>query len=83
MGDFAATLMGSQQRVQWSLMPVGSNVGRGRASLPPLRVGLWPIQSESMPEIALGMAVLLGFLLECWQAVRVYRLLASVSGEPG
>ncbi|MBC7809538.1 MAG: tetratricopeptide repeat protein [Burkholderiales bacterium] len=47
-----------------------------------LRIGLWPIVSDSDPEIALGIASVLGFLLERWQDIRVYRLFADVDGEP-
>ena len=49
---------------------------------PPVRIGLWPIVSETAPETALGLATVLGFLLERYLTVRCYRLFASVAGEP-
>jgi tetratricopeptide (TPR) repeat protein len=42
-----------------------------------LRIGLWPIQSSYKPEAVMGIGALLGFLLERWQSIRVYRLLAK------
>ncbi|MBI5669891.1 MAG: tetratricopeptide repeat protein [Chloroflexi bacterium] len=52
------------------------------ASGPRLKIGLWPVQSSAMPEVALGMGMLLAALLERWRDMRVYRLLARVEGEP-
>jgi tetratricopeptide (TPR) repeat protein len=49
---------------------------------PRLRIGLWPILNDSLPEIAMGIAAVLGLLLEHWQEVRVYRLFAKLEGEP-
>jgi cytochrome c-type biogenesis protein CcmH/NrfG len=49
---------------------------------PRLRIGLWPIQSESDPLIAMGLGTLLGFLLERWPSVQVYRLPAQVEADP-
>jgi tetratricopeptide (TPR) repeat protein len=43
-----------------------------------LRVGLWPFQSTTSPEVAMGIATILGLLLERWPDVRVYRLFAHV-----
>lgn len=48
----------------------------------PVRVGLWPIQSADAPEIAIGLGVVLSYLLECWPGVVIYRLMARVEGEP-
>lgn len=48
---------------------------------PRLKIGLWPIQSV-MPEAAMGIAALLGYLLERWPNIRVYRLFARLEGEP-
>ncbi len=47
-----------------------------------LRIGLWPITSASEPENAMGIGTVLGFLLEAWPAIRVYRLFAQLDGEP-
>ncbi len=49
---------------------------------PRLRIGLWPIQSESHPEIAMGLATVLGLLLERYRDVRVYRLFVQAEGDP-
>lgn len=42
------------------------------------RVGLWPIVSNSEPEMAIGVGLVLAALLEQWQSVCVYRLVAQV-----
>lgn len=47
-----------------------------------LKIGIWPIQSTSAPEAAMGIAALLGYLLKRWPSARVYQLLAWVEGEP-
>ncbi len=39
-----------------------------------LKIGLWPIKSDTHPEVAMGLAVLLAFLLERWRSIHVYRL---------
>jgi cytochrome c-type biogenesis protein CcmH/NrfG len=76
MQDFVTTLMGYQQVSQTASI-------RGvRGNRPQLRIGLWPIQSEPSPEIAMGLAALIGCLMERWQSVRVYRLFAIIDGEP-
>lgn len=47
-----------------------------------VKIGVWPIQSQTDPEFAMGIAALFAYLLERWQNVQVYRLFASVEGEP-
>lgn len=49
---------------------------------PRLRIGLWPIISDVQVDTAMGLATILGFLLERWQEVRVYRLFARLEGTP-
>ncbi len=49
---------------------------------PRLRIGLWPILHESLPEIAMGVATVLALLLERWQEIQVYRLFAKLEGDP-
>lgn len=49
---------------------------------PRLRVGLWPIISDSAPETAMGLGAVLAFLLERYSAIRVYRLFARLTGDP-
>ena len=51
------------------------------AGQPVLRIGLWPLRSVEKPELAMGLFTLLGFLLERWQGVRVYRLAARLDEE--
>ena len=51
------------------------------AGQPALRIGLWPLRSAEKPELAMGLFTLLGFLLERWQGVRVYRLAARLEEE--
>ena len=45
------------------------------------RVGMWPIQSNSDPEIALGLACLLAYHLERWSFIQVYRLFAQIEED--
>ena len=52
------------------------------AGQPALRIGLWPMRSAEKPALAMGLFTLLGFLLERWQGVRVYRLAARLEEEP-
>lgn len=49
---------------------------------PRWRIGLWPLQSHQDPEVAMGIASILGFLLESRRDVRVYRLFAQLEGDP-
>ena len=51
------------------------------AGQPALRIGLWPLRSAEQPALAMGLFTLLGFLLDRWQGVRVYRLAARLEGE--
>jgi tetratricopeptide (TPR) repeat protein len=53
-----------------------------KSERPRLRIGLWPIRSESEPLIAMGLGMLLGFLLERWPSAQVYRLPAQVEADP-
>lgn len=47
-----------------------------------LRLGLWPIQSDQQPEVAMGVGLVLAALLERWRSIQVYRLVAQIDGEP-
>jgi tetratricopeptide (TPR) repeat protein len=49
---------------------------------PSFRVGLWPIQSQQAPEVAMGLAAVLALLLERWPGIRIYRLFAQVDDDP-
>lgn len=49
---------------------------------PDYKVGLWPLISDAEPEVALGVMSVLGWLLERWQRVVVYRLFVNVEGDP-
>jgi len=48
---------------------------------PQLRVGFWPVQSKTSPETAMGLMAVLGNLLERWQDIAVYRLMAQLDEE--
>jgi len=48
---------------------------------PAHRVGLWPIVSNTDPEVAMGIGAVLSILLERYQSVRVYRLFVRLDGE--
>ncbi len=58
-------------------LALGTLVERAR-----LRVGLWPLKSDSNPEAAMGLLTALGFLLERWSEVVVYRVFTQIEGEP-
>jgi cytochrome c-type biogenesis protein CcmH/NrfG len=59
-----------------------SNQARLQAEKSPhFRVGMWPILSESQPEIAMGLGALLGYILERWPSIRVYRLFAKINED--
>src|SRR3954469_17204729 len=81
MFDLTQNLIASAQK--WH---IESNMGvlgqRAKSQRSPFRVGLWPILSDSEPEIAMGLGLVLAALLERTPAVRVYRLLAQVSETP-
>lgn len=87
MRDLANKLMMRDQQSSTVLPSVifgstGDMLQQMELDRPKLRVGFWPIQSETEPEAAMGLAAVLAYLLERWQDVRVYRLLAAVEGEP-
>ncbi|MBZ0296664.1 MAG: tetratricopeptide repeat protein [Anaerolineae bacterium] len=66
-----------------AIFGTAGQVGRAlELNKPPTRVGIWPIVSEPLPETAMGLATVLGFLLERYDGVRVYRLFAELGGEP-
>jgi tetratricopeptide (TPR) repeat protein len=47
------------------------------------RLGLWPIIWPEKAEEGLGIACILAYLLERWQEIRIYRLLAHLPEELG
>jgi cytochrome c-type biogenesis protein CcmH/NrfG len=47
-------------------------------SRPRVRVGLWPFRSSTEPETALGLATVLGYLLERWADLSIYRLFVRI-----
>lgn len=49
---------------------------------PAHRIGLWPILSETDPELAMGIGSVLALLLERYRSVRAYRLFVRLDGEP-
>ncbi|MBI1277032.1 MAG: hypothetical protein GC179_02780 [Anaerolineaceae bacterium] len=80
MFDLAQNLMIAAQK--WQLERHTNVVGqRARLQKSPYRVGMWPIISETEPEIALGVGLVLGTLLELHPSVSVYRILARVEAE--
>ncbi len=58
-------------------LALGTLVERAR-----FRVGLWPLKSDSNPEAAMGLLTALGFLLEYWSELIVYRVFTQLEGEP-
>ena len=49
---------------------------------PRLRIGVWPIVSQGDAEVAMGVATVLGFLLDRWREMRTYRLFARLEDTP-
>lgn len=89
MSDLATRLMmNNKALMQQSALPTAifGSAGNVRHALQtntlPVRLGFWPIRSADKPEIAMGLLAVLGYLLERYQGVRVYRVLARVDGKP-
>jgi tetratricopeptide (TPR) repeat protein len=88
MSDLATRLMMHNQTSKQSALPTAifGSAGNVRHALQinalPVRIGFWPIKSTDKPEIAMGLLVVLSYLLERYQGIRVYRVLAQVDGEP-
>lgn len=49
---------------------------------PSIRISLWPIISTADPELAMGIAAVLAYVLEGWRDVRVYRLFVKLENQP-
>ncbi len=86
MRDFAQRLMMQGQMAAPSVATAifGTAGSEGRAlyaGQPPLRIGLWPLRCDDRPLLAMGLFTLLGFLLERWRGVRVYRLAARLPDD--
>ena len=86
MDAFADRLMlrGSKSRGALPAAIFGSAGGMARSielDKPPVRIGLWPLQSETDPELAMGLLVVLALLLDRYRDVRIYRLMAQVEGS--
>lgn len=87
MSDLAARLM-LRGREQRSAVPTAifGTAGTVRHALTPgtlpVRIGLWPILSTEQPETAMGVLLMLGYLLERYRNIRVYPLLARTEGDP-
>ncbi len=81
MFDLAQNLMTSAQRshIEGYISVLGQ---RTKLQKSPFRIGLWPILSESEPEVAMGIGLVLAALLEQQPSISVYRLLAQVSEDP-
>lgn len=88
MNQLAQRLMTLHDRPTANAAPLAAMLG-GSSALPmsvtrtAFRVGLWPIVWPEKAEEALGVASVLAHLLERWQEIRVYRLLARIPEEIG
>lgn len=88
MSDLAARLIGQHALNPQSTLPTavfgtaGTVYHALQMDSTPNRIGLWPIISPDVPEISMGIAVILSYLLECYQGIKVYRVLARVDGQP-
>lgn len=47
----------------------------------PFRIAVYPIVSDTMPELAMGIACCLCYLLEQWQGVKVYRCFVKIEAD--
>lgn len=87
MSDLATRLMLHNQAEQSNLpTAIFGSAGSVRHALQlnavPTRIGFWPIRSVDEPEIAMGLLTVLGGLLERYQGIRVYRIMAQADGQP-
>ena len=87
MSDLATRLMLHSQTQQPNLpTAIFGSAGSVRHALQlnamPTRIGFWPIRSANEPEIAMGLLTVLGGLLERYQGIRVYRIMAQADGQP-
>lgn len=48
---------------------------------PPIRIGIWPIVSDTDSTTAMGIAAALGYLLERWRDIQVYRLFVKLGED--
>lgn len=87
MSDLATRLMLHNQAEQSNLpTAIFGSAGSVRHALQlnavPTRIGFWPIRSVDEPEIAMALLTVLGGLLERYQGIRVYRIMAQADGQP-
>ena len=73
----------SQTNLPTAIFGTASTVGQTiYSNQPPVRIGLWPIICATDPDFGMGLFAVLGYLLDRYQGVRVYRLCAMIEGEP-
>src|SRR5690606_34517304 len=87
MGNLAERLMspgqGARPNIPTAIFGTAGTVRHSlQEQIAPVRMGLWPVRSVDKPEIAMGIAVLLGYLIARYRGVRVYHIMAQVDGEP-
>lgn len=88
MSDIARKLMdieGGQNgsgNVPTAIFGTAATLSRNLDTRRRIRIGMWPFIYADNPAMALGIAAVLGFLLERRQDIRVYRLFARVEGDP-
>jgi tetratricopeptide (TPR) repeat protein len=82
MADFAQKLMTAAQ--VWSSVefPSRNPIPTRSPQKSTIRIGLWPIISNSEPELSMGIGMVLAAVLEQWSSTCVYRLAVQVSGTP-
>lgn len=72
MQELANKLIAQARGLQ--VATVGSSDASSATSSGRIRYGLWPILSDEVPEVAMGLMVVLAGVLEQWADVLVYRL---------
>jgi tetratricopeptide (TPR) repeat protein len=68
--------------VPTAILGTASQLAQHLDARPKARIGLWPCISPEAPTLGMGLMAVLGFLLERWRDIRVYRLFAQLEGDP-
>lgn len=72
----------AKSQVATAIFGTASQLTQNLDARPRVRIGLWPCIMPESPRVAMGIMTVLGFLLERWQDIRVYRLFAALEGDP-
>lgn len=76
---------GSRKEIKIPTVLLGAGAQFAKALIYPYfeyRIAIYPILSDVAPKSALGLASVLGLLLEQYRSTRVYRIFSRLEGEP-